>query len=440
MLKGERQRWALLISVVLACLLMIPGLSAAQEKEQWLPQLCYRTGPYAPGGSGLCGGMEDYLDLINLKGGIDGIKLKWEECETGYSPPRGVECYERTKKEDGGACLYHPQATGITYALTERATADKIPLITVGYGRADAQAGGDIFPYVFPLVTTYWSQVTGKIRFIGQKEGGLDKLKGKKIALLYIDVAYGQETIPVLKVLAKKYGFELGLFPVPPPGLEQSAQWLDIKRRFKADWVINRNWGISCTVPLKEAARVGFPRDHIIGVWWCGSEEDVVPAGAAAKGYISTNFHGVGQDFPLIQEILEKIYMKNKGNLPVTRVGTVYYNRGVIEGILTVEALRTAYKKFGPKPVNGEQVKWALEHLNIDDARLKEIGAQGFMPPIKTSPTDHEGGGWIRFQQWDGSKWVQMTDWIAPMKDVVQAEVKKSAADYAAKKGEGKEK
>jgi len=436
MSRNMKLRWALAISLVIAGSLLIAGPAAAQEKAQWLPLLCYRTGPYAPGGSGICGGMEDYFDLINLKGGIDGVKLKWEECETAYSPPRGVECYERTKSEQGGCCVYHPISTGITYALMERASADKIPLTSIGYGRADAQAGGDIFPYVFPLVTTYWSQVTGKIGYIAQKEGGLDKLKGKKIALLYIDVAYGQETIPVLKALADKFGFELGLFPVPAPGLEQSAQWLDIKRRFKADWVINRNWGISCTVPLKEAARVGFPRDHIIGVWWCGSEEDVVPAGPAAKDYITTNFHGVGQNFPVIQEILENIYMKGKGNLPVTRVGTVYYNRGVIHGIITVEALRTAYKKFGPVPINGEQMKWALEHLNIDENRIKELGAEGFMPPLKTSPTDHEGGGWVRFQQWDGSKWVGISDWIPPMKELVQAEVKKSAAEYAAKKGQ----
>jgi branched-chain amino acid transport system substrate-binding protein len=438
MSKAMKLRCVLAISLAMACLLLMPPLSGAQDKEQWLPLLCYRTGPYAPGGSGICGGMEDYFDLLNLKGGIDGIKLKWEECETAYSPPRGVECYERTKKEHGGAAVYHPVSTGITYALMERAAADKIPLTSIGYGRADAQAGGEIFPYIFPLVTTYWSQVTGKINYIASKEGGLSKLKGKKIALLYIDVAYGQETIPILKVLAEKYGFELGLFPVPAPGLEQSAQWLDIKRRFKADWVINRNWGISCTVPLKEAARVGFPRDHIIGVWWCGSEEDVVPAGPAGKDYITTNFHGVGQQYPIIQEILENIYMKGKGNLPVTRVGTVYYNRGVIHGIITAEALRTAYKKFGAKPINGEQMKWALENLNIDEKRLKELGAEGFMPPLKTSPTDHQGGGWIRFQKWDGAKWVSISDWIAPMKDVVQAEVKRSSEDYAAKKGEKK--
>jgi len=434
MSKGMKLRGAVLVWMLVAVSLLLAGPVLGQEKEQWMPLLCYRTGPYAPGGSGLCGGMEDYFDLVNLKGGVEGMKLRWEECETAYSPPRGVECYERTKKESGGACVYHPISTGITYALMERATEDKIPLTTLGYGRADCQ-DGKTFPYVFPLVPTYWSQVTAKINFIGQKEGGLEKLKGKKIALLYIDIAYGQETIPILKTLAQKYGFELGLFPVPAPGLEQSAQWLDIKRRFKADWVINRNWGVSCTVPLKEAARVGFPRDHIIGVWWCGSEEDVTPAGAAATGYISTNFHGVGKEFPVITEILDSIYMKGKGNLPVTRVGTVYYNRGVIHGIITVEALRAAYKKFGPKPINGEQMKWALENLTIDEARLKEIGAAGFMPPLKTTPEDHQGFGSARFQQWDGTKWVPISDWIAPMKDVVDAEVKKSAADYVAKKG-----
>ncbi len=437
MSKASKFYCALAISLLMVGTL-VPSVAAAKGKVQWLPLLCYRTGPYAAGGSGLCGGMEDYFDLVNLKRGIDGIKLKWKECETAYSPSRAVECYERMKKLHGGACVIHPISTGITYALTERATKDKIPLTTIGYGRADAQAGGDIFPYVFPLVTTYWSQTTGMIKFIAEKLGGLDKLKGQKIALLYLDTSYGQETIPVLEVMAKKFGFELGLFPVSPPGLEQSAQWVDIKRRFKADWVIDRNWGISCTVPLKEAARVGFPRDHIIGVWWCGSEEDVVPAGAAAKGYISTNFHGVGRNFPLIQEILDKIYMKKKGNLAVTRVGSVYYNRGVIHGIITCEALRTAYKKFGAKPVNGEQMKWALEHLDITEARLKELGAAGFMPPIKTTPTDHQGGGWVKFQQWDGSKWVEISEWIPPMKKLVYEMVKKSAADYAAKKGKKK--
>lgn len=419
---------ALVVSLVVG-MAGIPAASA-QEKTIFQPLLIYRTGPYAPGGSGLGGGMEDYMALVNLKGGVNGVKIVWEECETAYDTARGIECYERLKDK---AVVIHPWSTGITYALIERATRDKIPVISLGYERADASIGGDIFPYVFPLVTNYWSQASGKIRFMSQKEGGEDKLKGKKIALLYLDVPYGRETIPILEHLAKQFGFEFRGFAVPPPGLEQGAQWVDIARRFRADYVINRNWGVSCTVPLREAARVGFPRDKIIGVWWCGSEEDVRPAGDAGTGYIVSNFHGVGTNFPVIKEILEKIHAAGKGNLEKERVGTVYYNRGVIHGIITTEAYRTALKKFG-YPIKGEHMQWALEHMDITEARLKEIGAAGFMPSLKTAPDNHEGGGWVRFQQWDGTKWVSISDWVPPYKEIVWEEIKKSAATYAKEK------
>ncbi len=199
---------------------------AAAQNEQFIPMLSYRVGPYAAGGSGIFGGYIDYLNLINLRdGGINGVKLTWEECETEYNNARGVECYERLKNKGTGATLVMPLSTGITYALIEKATADKIPLVTIGYGRTDA-SDGRVFPYVFPLITNYWSQNTAKIKFIGMKEGGMDKLKGKKIVNLYHDSAYGKETIPILDAQAKKYGFEVTHIPVPLPGNEQGAQWL----------------------------------------------------------------------------------------------------------------------------------------------------------------------------------------------------------------------
>jgi branched-chain amino acid transport system substrate-binding protein len=430
---------ATVISIIcllgLIVLLILPAaLQAAGKKEapkQYIPVLIYRTGPFQAGGSGIGGGMEDYFTLVNLKGGMNGVMIDFEECETGYSTARGVECYERVKPKK--PCVIHPFSTGITYALIDRATKDHIPLISLGYGRADA-SNGTVFPYVFPLVTNYWSQNSAKIRYISQVMGGIDKLKGLKIANLHLDHPYGRETRFILEIMAKKFGFTVKHFPVPWPGIDQKSIWLNI-RRFKPDWVINRNWGVSCTVPLKEAARIGFPRNRILGVWWCGSEEDVLPAGDASKGYLATNFHGVGKDFPVIQEIIDKVYGTGKGNLSLTRVGTVYYNRGVIHGIITVEAILTAQKRFGNRPITGEEMQWGLEHLNITEERLKELGAEDFMPPIKTSCRDHEGGGWVRVQQWDGNKWVSVSGWVKPFKELVWREIRKSAAKYAKEKG-----
>ena len=409
----------------------------AAAQEQFIPMPSYRVGPYAAGGTGVYGGFIDYLDMLNLRDkGINGVKLTWEECETEYKPDRGLECYERLKgKGPTGASMFNFLSTGITYAAIERATTDKIPVVSIGYGRTDA-SDGRVFPYVFPLITNYWSQNTAKIKFIGMKEGGMGKLKGKKIVNLYHGSAYGKETIPILDLQAKKYGFTVTHIEVPHPGNEQESQWLQI-RQAKPDWVILRGWGVMNPVALKTAAKVGFPRDRMVGVWWSGAEEDMIPAGDAAKGFIAAAFHPSGTNFPVLKDIQKHVYSGgHKGNLEdASRYGSIYYNRGVIHGILNSEAIRTAQAKFGKKPLTGEQVRWGLENLNIDDKRLKELGAAGLLQPIKVSCSDHEGGGAVKFQQWDGKKWNLITDWIKSDQSIVRPQIEESAAAYAKEKG-----
>src|SRR3974377_1865694 len=99
----------------------------AQQNEQFFPLLVYRTGPYAPNGIPFADGVADYLTLLNERdGGINGVKLTMEECETGYATDKGVECYERLKsKGPTGASYFSPLSTGITFALTEKAPGDK---------------------------------------------------------------------------------------------------------------------------------------------------------------------------------------------------------------------------------------------------------------------------------------------------------------------------
>jgi branched-chain amino acid transport system substrate-binding protein len=418
----------------------VPALAAEEEKadptkEQFIPILTYLTGPFAPGGSGNAGGTLDYFTLLNLRdGGINGIKIVWEICDFGYVTERGVECYERLKNKGlKGAPMVQPFSTGVMYALTERAVKDKIPLMMIGYGDSRT-TDGRVFPYAFPVVTNYWNQSTAKVVFIAKQRGGLDKLKGLKIVNLHLKHPYGNETIPVWDKMAEKFDFEVTHLAVPWPGIDQKSLWLQI-RKIKPAYVINRNWGVSCTVPLREAARIGFPRDHIIGVWWCGSEEDVIPAGKAATGYITANFHGTGTDFPVIQDIFEHVYGKMKGNISAARVGSVYYNRGVAGGIIIAEALRLAQKKFGVGPVGGVEMRWAFENFDLTTDRIAELGAKGLVPPVKISCFDHEGGGSVLFQQWDGKKWNQISDWIPPYKQLVRGMIEASAAKYAKEKG-----
>ncbi|MBK6631180.1 MAG: ABC transporter substrate-binding protein [Betaproteobacteria bacterium] len=413
------------------------GASAVQAADQYIGLPSYRVGPYAAGGTGIFGGMIDYFQLVNARdGGINGVKLTWEECETEYNNARGVECYERMKKNGPtGNTVFHPLSTGITYSVIDKATADKIPVISLGYGRTDA-SDGRVFPYIFPMLTNYWSQNTAKIKFIGMKEGGMDKLKGKKIVNIYHDSAYGKETIPVLDAQAKMYGFTVKHIPVAHPGNEQQSQWLQVRQE-KPDWVILRGWGVMNPTALKAAAKIGFPREKIVGVWWSGAEEDTIPAGAAAKGYISAGFNVAGTNYPVIKDIQKHVVAKGKTNMEdKSRIGSVYYNRGVVHGIITVEAIRKAQEKYGKgKSITGEQMRWGIENLSIDAAMLKKLGAEGFMPALKMSCLNHEGSGLVKFQQWDGKQWKVITDWIESDQKLVRGMIEESAAKYAKEKG-----
>src|SRR5256885_9149850 len=180
----------------LAALAVVAGLAAtapahAQAKEQFFPVLVYRTGPYAPNGVPFANGYVDYLKLVNARdGGINGVRITFEECETGYATDRGVECYERLKgKGPTGATAFYPLSTGITFAVTDKAPGDRVPIVTAGYGRADS-VDGAVFSWNFPLGGTYWSAADILIQHLGKINGGVDKLAGKKIALVYHDSPY----------------------------------------------------------------------------------------------------------------------------------------------------------------------------------------------------------------------------------------------------------
>ena len=108
---------------------------------------------------------------------------------------------------------------------------------------------------------------------------------------------------------------------------------------------------------------------------------------------------------------------------------------GMVRALLTAEALRTAMRHFGHQPLTGAQVQWGFEHLTLTAARLKELGVEGLLPSLTLSCRDHEGGGGVKFQQWDGTQWVVLTDWVATDQALVRPLVEASAAKYAQEKG-----
>ena len=405
----------------------------AQAKEQFFPLLVYRTGAYAPNGTPWANGEVDYLKMVNARdGGINGVKIAWEECETAYDTARGVECYERLKGKTN--TLFDPQSTGITFALTDKAPGDKIPMLTVGYGLAASQDGG-VFKWNFPILGSYWTGADILIQHIAKKEGGPGKLKGKKIALVYHDSPFGKEPIALLQERARMDGFELQLLPVAAPGVEQKATWLQV-RQSRPDYVLLWGWGVMNSTALKEAQATGYPRDKMYGVWWSGAEPDVRDIGAGAKGYNALALqHGAEPNSKVVKDILKYVHDKGQGTGPRDEVGSVLYMRGVIIRMIGVEAVRRAQERFGKgKVMTAEQVRWGLENLNMDQKKLDALGFGGVTRPFSTSCQDHMGPSWARIHTWDGSKWQFSSDWYQADEQILKPMIKAAADMYAAEK------
>jgi branched-chain amino acid transport system substrate-binding protein len=423
----------LLLSALLSTLALSAATSVlAQSKEQFVPVLSYRTGPYAPNGTPWANGFVDYLKLVNVKGGINGVKISYEECETGYDTARSVECYERLKSKNPS--FVQPLSTGATFAITEKAPVDKIPVVTVGYGRSES-ADGAVFKWNFPIAGTYWVAADTILQAIAKKEGGWDNLKGKKIGLVYHDSPFGKEPIPLMQERARNHGFELQLLPVTPPGVEQKATWLQV-RQARPDYVVLWGWGVMNSTAIKEAQATGYPREKMYGVWWAGAEPDVKDVADGAKGYNAVTIqHGAEPNSDIVKAMLTQLHSKGQGTGPKEEVGQVLYLRGVMSAMIGIEGIRAAQERFGKgKVMTGEQVRWGLENLNLTQAKLDALGFKGVMRPISTSCMDHMGAAWTRIHTWNGKAWEFTSEWMQADEQILKPLVKATADKYAADK------
>ena len=400
---------------VAAAVMAFAGAAAAQQKEVMIGGQCDRTGPTQIVGVVICPAIQDYIDLINSKGGVEGYKIKYNELDNEYKVPQAVEEYQRQKQ--AGAVSMAIYGTPQVQALNQKLVEDKIPGTSPGFG-ISAAADGSRFPYLFPVAATYWSQAAAAVQYVKEKLGG--DLKGKKIAYVYYDNPAGHEPLPILEDLQKMEGFELRAFAVPPPGVEMGAQVLDIAQRYRPDFVINHLFGRSPSVAIKEYKRAGYPLSKVIGLVWASAEADILAAGGwpVAEGYHTLQFAGAGDDYPVRQEI--KAMYKAQGKEPPKAMDdTVVYNRGLLIAASHVEAVRNALKANGGKQPTGEDIKNGFEQIH-------DFTLGGLFPPLKITPTDHEGGGWVQIFQVHDGKFLKETDWFRGYPEVVASAVKKA--------------
>ena len=285
--------------------------------------------------------------------------------------------------------------------------------------------------------STPTARSSGIINYIvSRRAGGPEQLKGKKIVVLYHGSPYGKETIPIYELLAQKYGFDRAADRGAASRQRAAVAMADDPPR---------------EARLCRAARLG--RDE------SGGAEDRAESRLSGRPHHRQRLVQFGggcasrpatpprvtppspprrqaTQYPVLQEIIKTVYGAGKGNLDdKKRIGSVYHNLGIVNGILNVEAIRIAQEKFGHRTLTGDEVRWGFEHLQLDPARVEALGAKDLFHSINVTWDNHEGDGYVTFQQWDGKKWNVVSDWIAPDWELLRPIIEKSAASLCAAEG-----
>ncbi len=398
--------------------------TAATAEGLYAPNLAYRTGPFAATGIPLMNGQRDYMLMLNARdGGIGGVEVDFEECETGYSTEKGVECYEKTK---GRAIVTQPWSTGITLQVLPKSNIDQIPILAPGYGFSP-MADGKVFQWAFNTPSSYWDGASMILQYLQ----GQGDLSGKKIAFLHLDHPYGKEPLPFLEQKSAELGFELLPIPVGLKEMQnQSAQWLQIRRQ-RPDYVVMWGWGAMNAGAITEAVKTRYPMENMLGVWWSGHDADLRLVGEQGKGYKSISWSFPNMDAPVMADIQQHVVDAGLSMSNEEEMQGVFYSRGLVISMILAEGIRTAQEHFGNAMVTPAELRWGLENLNVTEERLAELGMTGMVPPFSTSCADHTGhsGGWML--EWDGAKFIKVSDHLMPESDAIRALEQEKAAEYA---------
>lgn len=415
-----------LLSAVLASATMLAAPAALAQETIHITNLSYRTGPFAATGTPVMNGQRDYMLMLNERdGGINGVQISYDECETGYNTEKGAECYEQTK---GQSIVTQPWSTGITLQVLPRTNVDRIPILAPGYGFSPMQ-DGTVFHWAFNPPASYWDGASMILKHISG--GDPASLSGKKIVLLHLDAPYGKEPIPLLEAYAAKHGFTFLPIPVGVGEMQnQSAQWLQIRRE-NPDFVLMWGWGAMNAGALTEAVKTRFPMEKFVGIWWSGSDADVKTVGEAGKGYRSISWNVPDSNSKVMQDVKKYVVDAGKSLAPADEFDYVFYQRGVVISMLAAEAAKAAQAHFDTKVINAEQLRWGLANLKLDAAALEELGFTGMVGPFSTSCANHTGNAGAWMLEWDGAKFVKVSDLLTADRDMIDPLVVAGAKAYA---------
>jgi branched-chain amino acid transport system substrate-binding protein len=412
-------RLALLVAVGLF------GRGAAHADGISIWSLLYSGGPSAAAVAPVADGLRDYLAMINARdGGVNGVPLVYEECSAALAAEESAGCYDKAR---ASAIVVLVWSSAIALDALPKASRDGIALLAPGMAPAMV-ADGRYFPWAFALPATQLDGAQAVLEAISDKPDGLT---GKTIALLRLDGPESADAVAFLRTQSTRLSFTLLDLPLGPKEMRtQAAQWQEIGRA-KPDYVVIAGLGAMAETALAEARETNFPMGRLIGMWWSTNDAELALLGDAAKGYRALSWNLPGADAPALRDIAETKGGADKAGRAAAERSGLFYQRGVVAGAILVEAIRLAHSHFDRRDIDRTQLRWAVEHLNLDDAKLAALGLTGMIAPFVTSCSDHGGHAAAWLLEWNGRAFIRKAGPLATDPALTAPMTKALAKQYA---------
>ncbi len=386
-----KKKYLLFLFVIISSLYLILSCKKNKSNEIIVGALFDLTGQTAETGTKFADGIRSYIDYINLKGGINGRKVRLIEYDTAYMTTRDLAAYDRLVNDDN-AHLIIGWSTGGTTALLPKIKKDKIPFTSVSLSKnlGDIKAA----PYNYLMAPTYSDQV--KIIFKYILSDWKDKSRMPKVALLYNDTEFGKSPVADARLYAEQMGIEIVSEEIVFLDAREAGDQINRMKEKNPDYAIINETTWSASVILKEAKKFNL-KTRFIGLIWCTDEKVVAFAGKDSEGYMGVFPFLFDPEIQGVKEILKYNIQKNTGDSnPHVR-----YISAWVLAMIMLEGVRRAGDDLSHEGINR-----GLESIN-------DFSTGGITAPFSFSKMNHVGYKKLKLGRVTNGKWQIVTGFLS---------------------------
>jgi len=263
------------------------------------------SGDFAQIGKDSQRGAQMAIDEINKSGGFAGHTGKLVVEDTAGKPATGVNAVASLLQRSNAQLLLGPDLSTVTLAAFSVSKGSQVPQISSSISPALTGEGAGNFFRARPSDAT---NVEIMVKY------AVEKLKLKRVAVLYGLDAYGQGSLPAIKSATQKYHLSVTATEGVSPGVKDVTAQVTAAKNANADGILW--WGLipESAVLEKSVNELGF-NGVLFGANALVNESTIKLAGPASNGVIAATTFVATNPAANAQEFVKK-YQAKYGEQP----------------------------------------------------------------------------------------------------------------------------